>query len=234
MEEFQELKNYIARIQNKVFYEHLYRLHYHRPQAPIDKMCMSRFKEMLFTYIFFSDYDFKKELKKVQRVFKEAYPMIYSILVDLKEKEYYKEIARNLQRFESEIMDEAINRLKSINESGFYLRFHDAILCTKQDCEVVAEIMEGTMLEEVDVLGTVKADKWGDSLTEVLDSLKLHILMNRKSHSFQKMVGYEKRTMILKSIRNVKQNIDGECHRQQNLLTYYDSDPFIRHFFVSV
>ena len=220
-----EIKEYVERIQQGVFYEHLYRMHNNRKKAPVNKYDLNKYKVNLFKNLFFSDVVSGAEAKKASRIFNQVYPKISEILDKIKNEKGYKEVARTLQGYESDVMNEAITRLKSTYGTEFYLRFHDAILCKEKQCPLVSEVLYGVLLESVDVAGNVKSGTWGVSFEKVLNSLNLHIMSTKKKLKFDAAVGKEKNKIIRSMFKSPIFSVEDRSKKWQSFLHFYDTDP---------
>ncbi len=220
-----ELIEYVDRIQNGLFYEHLYRHHFGIKRVPILKSQIDKYKLNLFKSIFFSDIKEEANTKKASRVFSQIYPTVYGILNKMKKKEGYKSVAQSLQGYESEVMNDVISRLKSIDSSKFYLRFHDAILCKQQDCSLVADVLNAVLLEEVDVFGKPKEGCWGMQMDAVLGSLRLELYTLMKNNAFEKYVGKEKNRAFRAIAKNAKYSNEEKKKQERSFVWYYGNDP---------
>jgi hypothetical protein len=220
-----ELKEYVDRIQSGTFYEHLYRLYYNIKKAPINKEKMADFKIGLFKDIFFSDIKKDVEIKKRCKIFSQVYPIVWEVINQIKADEGYKAIAQTLQRLETEVMNETILRLTQTKPDEFYLRFHDAILCQEAECAFVAEVLNGVVLETIDVAGFTKIGCWGNDLDRVLKSLSLHSALNRKNFFFTKQIGKEKRRKMLSILRDPAIPKADRYAEFQKFKSHYDNSP---------
>ncbi len=221
----EELSGYVARIQQGVFYEHLYRLYANVKKAPIPKYKLAKFKKSLFINIFFSDIPKDADVKKIQKVFSDAYPTVFNTITQIKNKQRYEAVSWKLQQYETEAINEAINRLKSVNPNEFYLRFHDAILCKQNQCSYVAEVLDGVLLENVDVYGLPKSGTWGLSAEEVLESMNLEIFSLMKNNRFDKAVGKIKQKARVSIGKDKSVSKEDERLKWQSFLNYFNNDP---------
>ena len=220
-----ELKEYVDRIQSGTFYEHLYRLYYNIKKAPINKETMADFKIGLFKDIFFSDIKKNVEIKKRSKIFSQVYPIVWEVINQIKTDEGYKAIAQKLQQLETEVMNETIFRLSQTKPDEFYLRFHDAILCKEAECSFVAEVLNGVVLETIDVAGFTKIGSWGNVLDRVLKSMSLHSALNMKNYFFTKQIGKEKRRKMLSILMDPAIPKADRYTEFQKFKSYYDNSP---------
>jgi len=220
-----ELKEYVDRIQSGTFYEHLYRQHNNIKKVPVKKSEIDKYKINLFKSIFFSDITDDANTRKSYRIFTSVYPTVSDIINKIKKKEGYKSVAQRLQGYESEVMNDVISRLKDIDHSRFYLRFHDAILCKQQDCTLVADVLDAVMLEEVDVFGRPKEGTWGMSIEAVLGSLGLELYTLRKNIAFERYIGKEKNRAFRAIEKNAKISTEEKIKQEKSFIWYYGNNP---------
>ena len=221
----EELRGYVGRIQQGVFYEHLYRLYANVKKAPIPKYKLAKFKKSLFINIFFSDVPKDEDVKKIQKVFSEAYPTVFNTITQIKNKERYEAVSWKLQQCETDAINEAINRLKSVNPNEFYLRFHDAILCKQKQCSFVAEVLNRVLWENVDVYGLPKAGTWGLSAGKVLNSLNLEIFSLMKKNRFDKAIGKIKQKAKVSIAKDKSISEEDADSKWLSFLNYFINDP---------
>lgn len=162
-----DLALYVKNIQEGRFYEHLYR-ELRKTRKEISKNEMTRFKTNVLAKVFFSDTQVNEE-RGVIRVFKKIYPTVYSTLLKIKRERGYEAVANKLQSIESEIMNCAIEEL-TLKSHGWYLRFHDAILCKEHECRDVSIILNNVIKSKIGAYGKVKSGLWGEAFIDVLNT----------------------------------------------------------------
>jgi len=126
---------------------------------------------------------------------------------------------------ETEVINTTVHRLFETKPNEFYLRFHDAILCKKSECAFVSEILNGVILEIIDVKGCTKIGTWGNTHEGVLASLSLHSAFHRKEYFFQKQIGKEKQSKMLSILKNPSIPKADRYDEWQEFLTNYNNCP---------
>lgn len=161
---YRDINHYITLIKNNFFYEYLYRKFKKNKNGVIIKSDLSDFKINILSEVFFSK---KSNERGIRRVFKDEFPTIYGIILKIKSNNGYKAIANDLQKLESELMNEIIDKIK--DKVDWQIRLHDAILCTKAHTSFVQKIMSDSLSKFIGIDGLVKSNIWGQTITQVLN-----------------------------------------------------------------
>ena len=185
---------------------------------------------MLFKNLFFSDTPDPLSQKKIHKVFETHFPLMNKCMIKFKKKMGYKEFSCYLQQLESEIMNNCIDKLNTDHPYEYYLRYHDAILTTKDFSEQLKSYLNDSINEIMKVDGYIKAGNlWGNDFESVVKGLKLPIytthLNNKKNKYIRNLKSLDIRKNVVnvasdekeKAIQQVIQNWNSKANYEQRI-----------------
>ena len=226
----QEINTYLKWIQSGRFYMEFYKLFHKRKSDQNNQDKIHSFKKMLFKNLFFSDTPDPLSQKKIHKVFETHFPLMNKCMIKFKKKMGYKEFSCYLQQLESEIMNNCIDKLNTDHPYEYYLRYHDAILTTKDFSEQLKSYLNDSINEIMKVDGYIKAGNlWGNDFESVVKGLKLPIytthLNNKKNKYIRNLKSLDIRKNVVnvasdekeKAIQQVIQNWNSKANYEQRI-----------------
>lgn len=195
----QEFKKYFDTISKGRLYIELYKKAENIKKDNIDKEKINKAKKQLFQHLFFGEINQKKI--NIVEAFKDLYPYLYKEIQDYKFEHGYKELSHSLQIMESKIMDSVIAELEQRIPNEFFLRFHDAILTTKNKTENIKNLLNKKIKNELGFETMIKIQPWSLSLEEVFEKNNIIDKINQKEMETKKRDGMELNKRIRDKMR---------------------------------
>ena len=142
--ELDDINRYSEKTRNGELWKYLMK------KCEIEDKDREKFKKELFEKIFYGR--ITNKMSSERRIFEEEFPMVMMIidyfkkskekkLLDGENDEAFKELARTMQKKESDIMINTIAK-RLVKENIFIVTIHDSIMCLEKDAKHIKEVIE--------------------------------------------------------------------------------------------